>query len=43
MLESLDNTKSTYKNEVKVRLIKSGSRDFKNEIKQMSECKIKSE
>ena len=43
MLESLDNTKGTYKNGVKVSLIKSGLRDLKNEIKQMFEYKIKSE
>ena len=43
MLESLDNTKGTYKNAVKVSLIKSRLRDLKNEIKQMSENKIKSE
>ena len=30
MLESLDNTKSTYKNGGKVSLIKSGLRDLKN-------------
>ena len=43
MLESSDNTKGTYKNGVKVNLIKSGLRDLKNEIKHMSENKIKSE
>ena len=43
MLESLDNTKGTYKNGIKVNLIKSGLRDLKNEIKQMSENKIKIE
>ena len=43
MLEILDNTKSTGKNGVKVNLIKSGLKDFKNEIKQMSENKIKRE
>ena len=41
MLESLDSTKSTYKNGVKVSLIKSGLRDLKNEIKQMFENTIK--
>ena len=43
MLESLDNTKSTYKNGIKVSLIRSGLRDLKNEIKQMSKNEIKSE
>ena len=43
MLESLDNTKGPYTNGVKVSLIKSGLRDLKNKIKQMSENKIKSE
>ena len=43
MLENLDNTKGTYKKVVKVSLIKSRLRDLKNEIKQMSENKIKSE
>ena len=43
ILELLDNTKGTYKNGVKVSLIKSGLRDLKNEIKQMSDNKIKSE
>ena len=43
MLESLDNTKGTYKNGVKVNLIKCGLRDLKNEIKHMSKNKIKSE
>ena len=41
ILESLDSTKSTYKNGVKVSLIKSGLRDLKNEIKQMFENTIK--
>ena len=43
MLESLSNARSTYKNGVKVSLIKSGLRDLRNEIKQMFENKIKSE
>ena len=43
MLEILDNAKGTYKNGVKVNLIKSGLRDLKTEIKHMSENKIKSE
>ena len=43
MLESLDNTKGTYRNGVKVSLIKIGLRDLKNKIKQMSENEIKSE
>ena len=43
MLERLDITKGTNKNVVKVSLIKSRSTDLKNEIKQMSENKIKSE
>ena len=43
MLESLDNTKGTYKSGVKVSLIRSGLRDLKNEIEQMSENKIKCE
>ena len=37
MLESLDNAKGTYKNRVKVTLIKSGLKDLKNEIKIKSE------
>ena len=41
MLKRLDNTKGTYKNGVKVTLIKSGLRDLKNEIKKMSENEIK--
>ena len=41
-LESLDGTKITYRNGVKVSLIKSGLRDLKNETKQMSENEIKS-
>ena len=40
MLESLDNTKSTYVNGIKVSLIKSALRDLKNEIKQMPKDKI---
>ena len=43
MLETLDNTKGTCENGVKVSLIKSGLIDLKNEIKQVSENKIKSE
>ena len=43
MLGSVDNTKSTYKNGVKVSLIKSGLRDLQVEVKQMSENKVKSE
>ena len=42
MLESLDGTKITYRNAVKVSLIKSGLRALKNETKQMSENEIKS-
>ena len=42
MLESLDGTKITYRNGVKVSLIKSGLRALKNETKQMSENEIKS-
>ena len=36
MLETLFDTRDSYKNGVKVSLIKSGLRDLKNEIKQMS-------
>ena len=43
MLEILDNTKGTYVSLVKVTLIKSGLRDFKNEIRQMSKNEIESE
>ena len=43
MLEYLDNTKGTYVSLVKVTLIKSGLRDFKNEIRQMSKNEIESE
>ena len=43
MLEGLDNKKGIYKNGVKVSLIKSGLRDLKNEITQMSKNEIKSE
>ena len=43
MVESLDDEKDTYKNEVKESFIKSGLRDLKNEIKQMSEYRIKGE
>ena len=43
MLESLENTRNTYKNGVKVSLVKSGLRDFKNEVKQMSKNKTESE
>ena len=43
MLESLNNTKNTYTNEVKVSLIKSGLGDLENEIKPMSRNEIKSE
>ena len=42
MLESLFNTRGTYKNEGKVSLSKYGLRELKNEIKQMSENEIKS-
>ena len=43
MLESLNNTKNTYKNGVKLTLIRSGLRDLKNEIRKMSKNEIKSE
>ena len=33
MLDCLNKTKNTYKNGIKVSLIKSGLRDLKNEIK----------
>ena len=42
MLESLENTRNTYKTAVKVNLIKRGLRDLKNQIKQMSKNKIES-
>ena len=41
MLEGLDNTKGTYVNGVRVILIKSGLKDLKNEIRQMSEDVIR--
>ena len=43
MLQSLENTRNTYKNGVKVSLIKIRLRDLKNQIKQMFENKIESE
>ena len=41
MLESLDNTKNTYINGVKVSLIKSGLTYLENEIKQMPKDEIR--
>ena len=43
MLQSLENTRNTYKNGVKVSLIKIRLRDLKNQIKQMFKNKIESE
>ena len=41
MLEGLDNAKGTYVNGVRVILIKSGLKDLKNEIRQMSQDVIR--